>query len=239
VGAVATIDTQGAARRLEIDRMRTQMERLSYLAEKTPWFSLGPGGQKENGTCRYIRDHIYPLLDDRQKWMVTAGKAHYKRAMKKLDEPDGLLIRMNLLDSLLERMQSMGSQSLEGEAARSWQILMMEAEALVLKKRGTAGLRLFVEMGHDECLCVAEKSLQAAVERWKALQSQCNDHAKALYWLALVKYGRGKDEETAECARQCMEICSGKGEELSWLQDKAKDVLLHAMLEINRDRLTR
>jgi len=217
--------------------MEAEMDRLKYLAEKTPWFSKGLSPQRENQTCRYIRDHLLPLLDETERRKVVVGKGHYDRAMERLDEADGLRIRMGLLDGLMEKMRAMGEPRLEGEAAHAWKAMLMEAEALVLKKRGTAALRLYVERGESECICLAEKSLNAAVERWEALGGGSLDHAKALYWLALAKYGRGNDEEAAKSAQKCMEMCEGLGGR-EWLHDNAKDVLARARIELNRERLT-
>jgi len=218
--------------------MQAQVERVAYLAEKTPWFSKGLPPQRENPTCRYIRDHLLPLLDGEERRKAAVGRRRYDRAMEKVDETEGLRVRMGLLDGLMERMRAMGETGLEGEAARAWKVMLMEAEALVLKKRGTAGLRLFVERGERECICLAEKSLKAAVDRWEALGSGSLDYAKALYWLALAKYGMGKDEEAAKCAQKCMGMCDGK-EGREWLHGNAKDVLARAMIELNRERLTR
>jgi len=234
---VSAIGTRGAARGVSVHKMQAQMERVAYLAEKTPWFSKGLSPQRENPTCRYIRDHLLPLLDGTERRKVAVGKGRYDRAMERLDEADGLRVRMGLLDGLIEKMRAMGETRLEGEAAHAWKVMLMEAEALVLKKRGTASLRLFVERGESECICLAEKSLKAAVERWEALGSGSLDHAKALYWLALAKYGMEKDEEAAKFAQKCMEMCEGE-EGREWLHGNAADVLARARIELNRERLT-
>jgi len=235
---VATHDTRGAAREgsaISVHRMKTQLERLTYLAEKVPWFSSGQVPKRENSTCRYIRDHLYPLLDEAQKRKVTIAQGRYERAMERVEKPDELRARIDRLGNLLEHAQAEGR--IDEEKLGAWEMTRLEGEALALKKRGTAALKLFVAGSDEVCICVAEKSLQGAVDRWGRLESTSRDYAKALYRLALAKYGREKDEEAAECAKKCMEICRQR-EELDWLHDNAKDVLARARTEMNKDRLT-
>ena len=236
---VATHDTRGAAARngggISVHRMKTQLERLTYLSEKMPVFSEGLQKQRENATCRYIRDHLYPLLDDTQKRKVVIAQRQYEQIMRRVEEPDDLRPRVEKLGILLEKAQREGGMGEEDLSA--WERTRLEGEALVLKKRGTAALVLFVNGQENECACLSEKSLQAAVARWERLGSGGKDHAKALYWLSLAKYSRGKDKEAMECAQKCMEMCEGK-EELEWLHGKAKDVLVRARMEIYRDKMT-
>ncbi|MFA6907203.1 MAG: tetratricopeptide repeat protein [Candidatus Micrarchaeia archaeon] len=234
--AVVANDTQGGAPVLSVHRMKTQLERLEYLAEKMPWFSSGQVPQRENATCRYIRDHLFPLLDESQKKKVVIAQMGYSRAMGMVEKPDELRARIDRLGELLENAQKDGK--IEGESLGAWEKARLEGEALALKKRGTAALKLFVAGSEDACICVAEKSLHGAVRRWERLGSASRDHAKALYRLALAKYGMGKDEEAIECARKCMEMCEGR-HELDWLHCNAADVLAQARMEINRDLLAR
>ena len=234
---VVAYDTRGAAARggsVSLHRMQTQLERLEYLAEKMPRFSDGLARRRENATCRYIRDHLFPLLDEDQQKKVVIARKHYELAMGMGEEPDGLRPRVEMLGHLLEKAQREGK--IEGEDLGAWERTRLEGEALVLKKRGTAALVLFVNGQESECACLSEKSLQAALERWERLESRGNDHAKALYWLALAKYSMGKDEEAVECAQKCMEMCKA-GEGLDWLYGNAKDVLARAKIELNRERL--
>ena len=237
--SVVTHDTRGAAARegsaISVHRMKTQLERLTYLAEKVPWFSSGQVPKRENSTCRYIRDHLYPLLDEAQKRKVAIARGRYERAMERMDKPDELRIRIERLGNLLEHAQAEGK--IDGENLGAWEMTRLEGEALALKKRGTAALTLFVVGSDEVCICVAEKSLQGAVDRWERLESTIRDYAKALYRLALAKYGRGKDEEAWECAKKCIEMCEGRSD-LDDTYFNAKDVLARDKTEMNKDRLT-
>jgi hypothetical protein len=239
MASVAAIHTQGdahAAPLLSVKRMKGQIDRLPYLAEKVPRFSAELVPRRENATCRYIRDLLYPLLDDEQRRKVIIAQVRYLRAVGMVETPDELGKRIAELGNLLKDAQKEGK--IEGERLGAWEKARLEGEALALKKRGTAALRLFLERGESEYIYIAEKSLQSAHRRWERLRSEGSDHAKVLYWLALAKYGMEKDEEAAACAEKCVKMCEGN-QELSELHFKAKDVLARARMEINRDLLTR
>lgn len=190
------------------------------------------------------REHIMellkalkPLLDDTKKREITVMQAKFDRAMKQENCTDGLRRRLMALEDIYSMMAKTGRTDLCGKEAQIVLHALLQSEALVLKKMGTSQIRLFIETKSAKYWELAEENLAGAARRWEALGSRNADFAKALYWLAFIKYFNGNSESAIVLAGKCCKLA--KDSPALWqLYQRALALASDAKIELAHDRLS-